>query len=504
MSNKYVLMVYPKTGFDVEGAIAPPFALLAIAAPLLRAGYAVKIIDQRVDSSWQDNMKKALDKNPFYVGISSMSGTQIKFALQICKQVREYAKEIPIVWGGTHATILPEQTLANPYVDIVVDGEGEITVLELTEAFKNRRNLKNIKGIYFKTKDSASKGTEPRPLMNMKDMLPTPWELVNPEDYVYKDFYMRNVKRTMDIGQTSRGCPYKCGYCCSAHIRKFWRSLSAEKSIERIVNDVKRFNLDSIWIRDDNFFVDLERSRKICQGIIDAGLKIKWYTSGTRADAINRMTHEQITTFKESGGEVFKVGAESGCNRILNLIQKGATVEELYQANMKAKKYDIIPAMSFIGGFPTETYEELMQTIDCMIKVREDNPAAIVESMCVYTAYPKTGLWPLAISYGLKAPLILEEWGDWSFHDFNDRRNPWISSAERRRLGNITYVTALSGVVNRLTDSIQNPIKRILAKSLIKPISFYYRWRFNRKLFDWLPEITLIRWVRHKMLDEAK
>jgi len=499
-----VLMVYPKTGFDVEGAIAPPFALLTVAAPLLKAGYTIKIIDQRVDASWKSKLKDELKKSPFYVATTSMSGTQIKFALQISKIVRENAKEIPIVWGGVHPTILPEQTLENPNIDIVVEGEGEITLLELTGALKKKRDIKDVKGIHFKKKDGSQINTGARPFMNLEDMLPTPWELVNPEDYIYKDFYMRDVKRTMDIGQTSRGCPYKCGYCCSSHIRKYWRPMSAKKAIEGIVNDVRRFNLDSIWIRDDNFFANLERSREICQGIIDAGLNIKWYTSGTRADVINRMTHEQITTFKKSGGEVFKIGAESGSDRILKLINKRCTVKEIHMANMKAKKYDIIPAMSFMGGFPTETYSELMQTIECMIKVKKDNPAALVESMCIFTPYPKTGLWPLAIEHGLKPPQRLEEWDTWGFHDFNEKRNPWLTSAERRRLGNICYISTLSSVVNNLTDSIKNPVKRTLTKALVKPISSYYRWRFSHKLFDWLPELTLIRWIRHKMFDEPR
>lgn len=499
-----VLLFYPKTGFDVEGAIAPPFALLAVAAPLINDGYSVKIIDQRVDAFWKQNLIEELRSGPLYVGVTSMSGTQIKFALQISKIAREITKEIPIVWGGAHPTILPEQTLENPNIDIVVEGEGEITALELTMAIEKKTNLKSVQGIHFKEKDGRQIYTGSRPLMNIEDLLPTSWELVNPEDYIYKDFYMRSVKRTMDIGQTSRGCPYKCGYCCSSHIRKYWRHMSAKKSIERIVNDVKRFNLDSIWIRDDNFFADLERAREICQGMIDAGLHIKWYTSGTRADAINRMTHEQITTFKKSGGEVFKIGAESGCDRILELINKRCTVEELYKANMKSKKYDIIPAMSFMGGFPTETYGELMQTIDCMIKVKKDNPAAIVESMCIYTPYPKTGLWDFSVEKGLKPPKTLEEWDTWGFHDFNDKRNPWLTSSDRRRLGNICYVSTLASVVNKLTDSINNPFKRILAKALIKPASLYYQWRFNHKLFSWLPELTLIRWIRHKILDEVE
>jgi anaerobic magnesium-protoporphyrin IX monomethyl ester cyclase len=504
MINKSILMVYPKTGFDVEGAIAPPFALLTIAAPLLKEGYQVKIIDQRTNPLWEKELKDELTKKPLYVALTSMSGTQIKFAIRASQIIREYSKEIPIIWGGTHVTILPEQTLENPNIDIVVVGEGENTILEITDALANHKSVESVKGIYFKKGNGEQVSTGERPMMNIEELLPTPWELVDVEKYIYKDFYMRKVRRTLDIGQTSRGCPYSCGFCCSAHIRKYWRAMSPEKSINRIASDVKRFKLDSIWIRDDNFFANLDRAKEICEGFIKNNLNIKWYTSGTRADAINRMSHEQITVFKKAGAEVFKIGAESGSNRVLKLINKKCTVEELYTANMKAKKYDIIPAMSFIGGFPTETYDELMETIDCMIKVKKDNPDVIVESMCIYTPYPKTSLWPLAMEHGLNPPQKLEEWADWGFHDFNDRRNPWLSAAARRRLGNISYISTLSSVVDDLTNAIKNPFKRFLVKILVKPISFYYRWRFKNKLFNWLPELTLIRWIRHKMFDEVK
>ena len=122
----------------------------------------------------------------------------------------------------------------------------------------------------------------------------------------------------------------------------------------------------------------------------------------------------------------------------------------------------------------------------------------------VLMVYPKTGFWPSAIEHGLKPPRKLEEWSDWGFHDFNDRRNPWLSSAERRRLGNITYISTLSSAINHLVNAIKKPSRRIPAKIIVKPISLYYGWRFRHKLFNWLPELTLIRRIRHKMLDEVK
>ena len=237
-------------------------------------------------------------------------------------------------------------------------------------------------------------------------------------------------------------------------------TMSAKKAAERIITDVKRFNLDSIWIRDDNFFVDMKRATDICNILLKEKVDIKWYSSGTRADAIMKMTHEEITTIKRAGSEVFKIGAESGSPRILQLISKQATVEDTLNANKKSMKYDIIPAFSFIGGFPTETYDELLQTIDCMIKLKKDNPAAQIESMCIYTPYPGTSLYPLALEHGLKPPQKLEEWSTWGFHDFNEERNPWLNSNERRRLGNICYISTLACTVKKSYNIYEESAKK--------------------------------------------
>ena len=127
-----VILVYPKTGMDVGSAITPPHSLLAVAAPLHRQGCKVRIIDQRTDVRWRRSLALALEGDPLCVGITCMVGTQIAFALEAAKLVREKAKgEVPIVWGGPHPSTVPEQTLENDYVDIVCIGEGDATFPEL-------------------------------------------------------------------------------------------------------------------------------------------------------------------------------------------------------------------------------------------------------------------------------------------------------------------------------------------------------------------------------------
>lgn len=501
-----IVLIFPKTGFDLGATVAPPHSLLTIAAPLKKAGYKIKIIDQRINTSWKDELREELKSGPLCVGISSMTGSQINFALEAAHLVRQVTKngKMPIVWGGPHPSILPTETLENKFVDIVVIGEGDITFFELVRAIEDKKNLEGIKGIAYKENGNIIVNPH-RELLDVETLLPTPWELLDVEKYIHPDFYLKKTNRTLDIGQTSRGCPYQCGFCCSATIRKrMWRPMSVKKSLDFIINDVERFNLDGIWLRDDNFYVDSERTKAICQGMVDAKLKIDWYSSGTRVDNFLKLAPETIKAMKDSGAHVLKFGAESGSNRILNLMQKGITIEQTFLCNLKAKEWGIRPAYSFMAGFPSETFAEVNMTINSMRKLIRDNPDAELESISIYTALPGTPMYTSALQHGLKPPKNLEEWSGWNFQEYaEERKNPWFNAKDRHALGNLSYICTIAFAIANLTRTINNPILRTLARIFILPLSRYFRFRFNHKLYRFAPELKLIRYLRNKVFDKT-
>ncbi len=195
------------------------------------------------------------------------------------------------------------------------------------------------------------------------------------ENYIRPDFYLKNSPRTLDIGQTSRGCPFKCGFCSSAGIRRRkWRAMSSERSVALIEEAVRRFNLNGIWIRDDEFHVDRTRTSEICEGILEKNLNISWYTAGTRVDLFNRASDEEIGLLRRSGAYALKFGVESGSNRILELIEKGVTWQEALEANRKASKHGIVFGFSLMMGFPTETMEEIHRTVDLARQIKSRQP----------------------------------------------------------------------------------------------------------------------------------
>lgn len=498
-----IVLVYPKTGMDVGSAITPPHSLLAVAAPLHREGYRVRIIDQRTDRRWRRNLALALEGKPLCVGITSMVGTQIAFALDAARLVREKATgDVPIVWGGAHPSTLPEQTLENDWVDIVCIGEGDATFPELVRTLSSHEPLSKVRGIAFKD-GGKPVITQEREWVDVELLAPTPWDLVNVEDYIRPDFYLKKSPRTLDIGQTSRGCPFRCGFCSSASLRRRkWRPMSSARSVALIEEAVRRFDLNGIWIRDDEFHVDRKRTSEICEGILAKNLGISWYTAGTRVDLFNRASDEEVALLRRSGAYALKFGVESGSNRILELISKGVTWQEALDANRKAKKHGIVFGFSLVIGFPTETLEEIYLTVDLARKIKADNPGAQLETIATYTPLAGTPLFALALEHGLEPPERLEGWIDWDFweYDLEGRRIPWFGYRDRKRIGNIGYFHTMAHALPNLIDSVSDGFLRGALHVLAAPLAAYSRLRIRTKRFDLAPELAVVRFLRGSVL----
>lgn len=497
-----VLLCYPKTGMDFGSTVAPPHSLLTIAAPVMNEGYSVTVLDQRDQPITLAALEPLISSDLLCVGISAMTGTQVRNALQIAGLVRELTGgSVPIVWGGPHPSVMPEQTLEDEHVDIVVVGEGEIPFLGLVNALNSGSSLRDVPGIMFMDGSERVFTGEP-PLLDVETLLPVPWELINVGRYIHRDMYLRDKTRVLDIGQTSRGCPFDCGFCSSAEIRqRKWRAISPEKSIDMIERDVRRFNLDGIWLRDDEFYIKRKRAHTIFDGMLQRGLDIGFYTSGTRVDVFNKAKPDELKLMKRAGAHTVKFGAESGSQRILDLMQKGITVEQTIEANIKCKEYGFNPAFALMIGYPTETFEEMNQTIDLAFRLREDNPLAQTETIAQYTALPGTPDFKMAQFYGLKPPDTLSAWANWLFddYDFEGRRSPWFGKKERIHMGNISYMSILSNALENIGGTKGNWITRPLRKAGSKVIGRIYRWKLKNKMYKNAPELGLIRYLRHRI-----
>jgi len=397
--NKKVVLFYPKTGFSIKNvSIVIPQSVLYVGTALKRNGYDVKIIDTMIDDNWKSTFKKELEGGVLAVGISCMTGMQILASLDVAKYVRELDPDIPLIWGGIHPSLLPKQTLENPYVDFVVIGDGEETTVDLINNLGDKSSYKNIPGIAFKDGENDDNDNNniiinpSRKAVDLNDIPIPDYGLIEVRDYITSQ-----TKGGRDlVVHTSRGCPHRCTYCYNPafHHRKY-RTLNAENVVKHIKYIVENYNVTAINLNEDNFFTDKARVEKICRLLIKENVKIKIRTQ-CRVDYLVKYSDEFLKLIRKAGIILLYLGGESGSDKTLKKIKKDITREQIITANRMLKDHDISPRFSFMGGFPEESIEDFKQTLDLMRVLIEENPAAYTTPVQLFSPYPGTELFALA------------------------------------------------------------------------------------------------------------
>lgn len=379
-----------------------PLGLLHIGTVLQKAGYNVKIVDATRDTNYRDVIAKAA-KSALLVGITCLT-TEIRSAIEISDYIKSISN-VPIIWGGWHPSLLPEQTCSDKSVDFVCIGEGEDMIVRLADALRNGSPLEGIEGLGYK--DGPHVRVNPqRKYVNLEGLPPVNYDLVDVSQYLDTDVSGRKAIQY----ESSRGCPYRCRFCTNVvGGNQKYRAKTARKVIEEIEILIRLYKVNFIVFVDSNFFVSLKRVEEICAKMLQNSLNIKWFGE-CRADYFPRFTPEFLDLLARSGLAGLTIGAESGSQRILDLFQKDITVEEILLSAKMLSKYDIEPSYGFIVGTPWETKEDITMSIKVVRKIRELCPRAGY-GFSVLTPYPKSAIAKELIEAGfLKEPQTLREW----------------------------------------------------------------------------------------------
>lgn len=469
-----VVLLFPK--FEEKDAMLLPASVLMVAAPLIKNGYKVKVIDQRIDRGWKKTLLNEIKKKPLIFGISALTGKQILNGLEVSKLVKENS-ETPIVWGGVHSSLLPRQTLENKYIDFVVVGEGEETLLELVEALKNKISADNIKGLGYKKGHKIYLNPQ-REFMDLDKSLEIPYDLIEIENYIEKKSFATG-KLGRDIAfYTSRGCPHRCGFCYNKEFNKRrWRGKSAESVVEDMKKLIKDYRITAFNIEDDEFFVDTQRARRICELIIEEDLNIEIFTSCRANYIVNNMDDKYLRLLYRAGFRILAFGVESGSERILDLIHKDITIDQVFETIKRLKKAGINSKYYFMAGFPTETVEDLYKTTDLIQKMKKIDSRIRIPAWRVFTPYPGTGLYELAIKHGWCPPKSLEEWAD---YDFNTVQMPWVKGAKKRIIKNVSFLINYLQIRETTGQGIFFRLAKVFGKIV--------DWRWKKHLFSFVPE----------------
>ena len=293
--------------------------------------------------------------------------------------------------------MLPRQTLAEDYIDYVVIGAGEYTLLELVEHLESGKgDINGIKGLAHKNNGRIAIN-EPRPFINNLDELPDPaWHLVD-------------VSRYWDITlNTSRGCPYRCTFCYNQPFYQGYRGdLSAERVVAQVEHLKKYYGARKIKFYEDNFTANRKRLRQICTMLIERNIKIKW-----DCETRGGMAEEDIALMARAGCVMAGLGLETASPRLLEFVHKGTTVEDIEKTFRLLVKYKILPRVYLVGGLPTETVEDFSMT-QRLIRRWGTPPYQYV----MYLPYPGSVLYDYCLEKKLFAPpQSLAEWPDFINH----------------------------------------------------------------------------------------
>jgi anaerobic magnesium-protoporphyrin IX monomethyl ester cyclase len=472
-----VILFFPK--YESDKARLLPMSVLSVAAPLVKRGYEVRIIDQRVEKNWKELLIDEAGKGPLVFGISALTGKQISNGIEASRIIKEVS-DVPIVWGGVHPSLLPYQTLRNENIDFVVIGEGEETFLELVDSLKTKSSFGSIVGIGYK-KEGKILINPSRNFIDMNNLADIPYDLINIEDYISKTSFASGKAARNIAFYASRGCPHRCGFCYNQEFNKRkWRGKSAERVFREMKELIERRGISAFEIEDDEFFVDLERAKRICETIIENKLEIEIFTS-CRVNYIMNMNEDYLDLLYRAGFRTLAFGVESGSKRILDLMHKDITIEQVLETIKKLKKAGINSKYYFMAGFPTETIDDLYKTTNLIQEMKQLDPQIRIPAWRVFTPYPGTDLYDLAVKEGWQPPKTLEEWAN---YDFNTIKMPWIRGRKKRIIKNVAFLN------NYL--EMQNTKGKGVFFKLAKIFSRFVNYRWRNHLFSFVPEKYII------------
>lgn len=400
------LLIIPQSRLPIDVRTSPHLGLAYLGAVSEGRGDEVRLWDGDVEDVPLAQVLSEFE--PEIVGITANT-MQIKSAWRAGAEVKAW-RDIPVVLGGPHPTVLPAESAQRPEVDIVVRSEGEETWVDLCAHLESGAGLKDVLGITY-VQDGQVRHNPDRPVIEDLDSLPLP------AYHLFKMEHYTNLQPTLDSVEgrsypifTSRGCPYRCTYCCQILPRR-WRKRSPENVVAEWRWLVRHLGAAEIGVLDDSFNIDRQRVLDICDLLIEERLNhVPWIMiNGIRANLADK---ELLGRMREAGCIRTAFGVESGNQEILDsVIGKQLTLEQIRSAFAAARGVGMETIGFFIIGMPGETEETMEETIRFAIEL---NP--LVANFSMATPFPGTEMYRVVKE---KGRLLTKDWDDYAF--FEDR-----------------------------------------------------------------------------------
>lgn len=439
-----VALINPKFRLPIDTRTTAHLGLAYLSAMSEQRGDEVVVFDSDVE---REPVTAFIQRfRPHIIGITANT-PQVKQAWRTAKAIKEI-HDCPIVLGGPHVSVLPEESCEKPYVDIVVRGEGEETWIDIcgrvenflrehpeynpeaggtfrTEAFMHAENeiFADCTGVTYKTSDGQIHNNADRNPIADLDSLPWPaYHLFKMDRYTNLQPATDHVDgaRSFSI-LTSRGCPYRCTFCSQSIMPIKWRSRSPESVLAEWRHLVEDLDAQEIGVLDDSANIRVRRLEELANLLIENNLNhVPWiFVNGIRA---NLASKELLLLLKRAGLKRTAFGVETGDPEILKSIDKKIDLDTIRQAFKNAKEVGLETIAFMIIGLPGETRETMQNSINFAIEI---DP--MIANFSMMTPYPGTKVYEIVKRQGR---FLINDWEDYVFFEQQARYEMGEMTAE--------------------------------------------------------------------------
>lgn len=357
-------------GVTKGGTLYYPLWLAYVTGFLEKKGFEVKFVDAVADKLNDQQIKSLLKKQKPALIVVGTSTPSIRNDLAFCRKIRVILPQAFLILVGTHVSVLDKETLKNnPQIDAVVRGEYELTLAELAQVLQEKKSLRKVSGLSYRSGKKIFRNPDRRPIQNL-DQLPFVSQVykkfLNPKNYFFAAAFYPMVQIF-----TGRGCPFHCFYCLYPQVMHGhqYRTRSIKNIVEEFEYIQKQMpEIKEVVIEDDTFTANVPRVREFCQALIKKDNQLKWNVNA-RVD----LDLKTMKLLKKAGCRLIIVGFESGYQKILDRINKKATLTAAQKLMKNARKAGLLVHGCLMYGLPGETRRTMKKSFAFACKLNPDS-----------------------------------------------------------------------------------------------------------------------------------
>jgi anaerobic magnesium-protoporphyrin IX monomethyl ester cyclase len=452
-----------------------PLSVLHLGA-VLEGREEFEIVDGNVDPDPWATIDALIARHRVELfGVSVMPGPQLLQAIPVCRALREKYPRVPIVWGGYFASLYTEASLNAKYVDFVVKGQGEDTLLELLDELRGSRDFSRIRGLSFKDHFGLHVHTAARPLKAPDDFPWLPYHRMDPAKYIARTFL---GSRTA-VHQASIGCPFRCNFCGVVPVYDREKMESPARTAAILGHMQAKYGVNAVQFYDNNFFLREDHARELAGRI--APLDLRWWCEA-RVDIVLSYSDDTLRQLRAGGCVMIFFGVESGNDAALRSMKKQLTAEQTLELARRIREFDIVPEYSMIFGNPDDAERDLEANIAFARRIKRVNPAVEIVVQTYVPTPQRNGAWgDVEVAF----PTSPDEWITDPWYPFlirTDPQLPWLPAHVKRRIQDFETV------MNSRWPTTQDMRLPAWGRTLLQSLS---SWRYAMGAYDFPGELRL-------------